>query len=210
MSQEKKEKALNPKPAESSSAEASSSDSKAKASSTAAAVPQSGSTREEEMSMLRMMVNILEDSVNTMLRIEKTLNERLSAIERRLVETEKRLSDRIGSIGISGTEKLEETLSKAVNDMQKGMEIMVLQNMVEKVEELAARVRGEAPPEKRRPVEEKKEEKYISRVPRREREIEREDRGFRDRTRERVEYREPEREEEERLIRPSDLFGRGY
>jgi len=167
------------------------------------------SSREEEMSMLRMMVNILEDSVNTMLRIEKTLNDRLSMLEKRMAETEKRLSDRIGNIGLSGTEKMEEVLGKAVNDMQKGMEIMVLQNMVEKVEQLAAQVRGQPAPEKKKPaVEEKKEEKYIPRVQRRERE----EREFRDRSKDRTEFREPapKEEGEERLVRPSDLFGRGY
>lgn len=193
------------------SAAPSSSDLKTKTASAAATMPTTGS-REEEISMLRMMVNIMEDSVNTMLRIEKTLNDKLGIIERRLAETEKRLSDRIGSIGISGSEKLEETLGKAVNDMQKGMEIMVLQNMVEKVEELAAQIRGGPMPEKKKPVEEKgKEEKFAPKIQRRERE--REDKGFRDRSREKVDYREEEREpkkEEERLVRPSDLFGRGY
>ena len=208
MSEKEKGKAQNPK---SGSSPASSADLKAKTASAAAAIPKSGTSREEEISMLRMMVNILEDSVNTMLRIEKTLNERLVSIERRLAETEKRLSDRIGSIGISGSEKLEETLGKAVNDMQKGMEIMVLQNMVEKVEELTARVRGEPSPEKRKTVEEKKEQKYVPRSQRREREGEREDREFRDRSKDRAEFKEtPKEEGDERLVRPSDLFGKGY
>ncbi|MEM3585957.1 MAG: hypothetical protein QXO71_01430 [Candidatus Jordarchaeaceae archaeon] len=209
MSEDIKQIIQNPRSA---STSPSSSDLKAKTASAAAAIP-SGGTREEEISMLRMMVSIMEDSVNTMLRIEKTLNEKLGIIERRLAETEKRLSDRIGSIGISGSEKLEETLGKAVNNMQKGMEIMVLQNMVEKVEELAAQIRGTPIPEKKKPVEEReKEEKYAPKIQRKEKE--REDKGFRDRSRERVEYREEEREprrgEEERLVRPSDLFGRGY
>ncbi|MFB0560943.1 MAG: hypothetical protein ACETWM_07000 [Candidatus Lokiarchaeia archaeon] len=207
MSEKEKGIAQNPKSGSSSTPSA---DLKAKTASAAAAIPKSGTSREEEISMLRMMVNILEDSVNTMLRIEKTLNERLVSIERRLAETEKRLSDRIGSIGISGSEKLEETLGKAVNDMQKGMEIMVLQNMVEKVEELTARVRGEPLPEKRKPVEEK-EQKYIPRSQRREGEREREDREFRDRSKDRAEFKEPPKEEgNERLVRPSDLFGKGY
>ncbi|MGQ9720821.1 MAG: hypothetical protein ACUVXA_05805 [Candidatus Jordarchaeum sp.] len=206
MSQKEKEKAQNP----SSGSNPGSPDLKAKTASAAAAIPK-GASREEEISMLRMMVNILEDSVNTMLRIEKTLNERLVSVERRLAETEKRLSDRIGSIGISGSEKLEETLGKAVNDMQKGMEIMVLQNMVEKVEELAAQVRGQPLPEKKKPAEEKKEEKYVPRSQRREKEWEREEREFRDRSKDKAEFRETPREEgEDRLVRPSDLFGRGY
>ncbi len=205
MSQKEKEKAQNP------TSGSSASDLKAKTASAAAAIPKSGTSREEEISMLRMMVNILEDSVNTMLRIEKSLNERLVSIERRLAETEKRLSDRIGRIGISGSEKLEETLGKAVNDMQKGMELMVLQNMVEKVEELTARVRGESLPEKRKPAEEKKEEKYIPQSQRKEKEWEREEREFRDRSKDRAEFKEPTKEEgDERLVRPSDLFGRGY
>jgi len=208
LSENKKQTAQNPKSESSSSP----SNPKAKTAPATAALP-AGGTREEEISMLRMMVNIMEDNVNTMLRIEKTLNDRLGTIERRLAETEKRLSDRIGSIGVSGSEKLEETLSKAVNDMQKGMEIMVLQNMVEKVEGLAAQIRGEPLTEKK-PVEEKgKEEKPAPRVQRKEKEREREDKGFRDRSRDKVDYREEEREpkkEEERLVRPSDLFGRGY
>lgn len=208
MSEDQKQITQNPKPT---SATSSSSDIRVKTASATANMPTAG-TREEEISMLRMMVNIMEDSVNTMLRIEKTLNDKLGMIERRLAETEKRLSDRIGSIGIAGSEKLEETLGKAVNDMQKGMEIMVLQNMVEKVEELAAQIRGSPTLEKKKPVEEKgKEEKFAPKIQRGERE--REDKGFRDRSRERVEYREEEREpkrEEERLVRPSDLFGRGY
>lgn len=208
MSQKEKEKAQNPT---SGSSSASSSDLKAKTASAVAAIPKSGTSREEEISMLRMMVNILEDSVNTMLRIEKTLNERLVSIERRLAETEKRLSDRIGSIGISGSEKLEETLGKAVNDMQKGMELMVLQNMVEKVEELTARVRGEPLTEKRKPGEEKKEEKYIPKSQRKEKEWEKEEREFRDRSKDRAEFKETTKEQgDERLVRPSDLFGRGY
>ncbi|WXG40023.1 MAG: hypothetical protein WED07_04250 [Candidatus Freyarchaeum deiterrae] len=194
----------------------SSSDSKAKTAATEVAMSAEG-TREEEMSMLRMMVNIMEDNVNTMLRIEKTLNDRLGSIERRLTETEKRLSDRIGSIGVSGSEKLEETLGKAVNDMQKGMEIMVLQNMVEKVEGLAAQLRGEPLPERKKPAE-GKEEKPAQRIQRKdkdkEKDKEREDRGFRDRSKDKVEYREEEEREpkkgDERLVRPSDLFGRGY
>ncbi len=203
MSEKDKGKAQNPK---SEGSSASSADLKAKTASAAASITKSGASREEEISMLRMMVNILEDSVNTMLRIEKTLNERLVSIERRLAETEKRLSDRIGSIGISGSEKLEETLGKAVNDMQKGMEIMVLQNMVEKVEELAAVVRGQPLPEKKKPVEEK-EQKYIPRSQRRERE----DREFRDRSGDKAEFKEtPKEEGDERLVRPSDLFGKGY
>lgn len=208
MSENIKHTAQNPK----SSVAPTTSDLKAKTAS-AAAMP-TGGTREEEISMLRMMVSIMEDSVNTMLRMEKTLNDRLGSIERRIAETEKRLSDRIGSIGISGSEKLEETLGKAVNDMQKGMELMVLQNMVEKVEDLAAQIRGGPMPEKRKPVEEKgKEEKFAPKIQRKEKEREREDKGFRDRSRDKVEYREEEREpkkEEERLVRPSDLFGRGY
>jgi hypothetical protein len=207
LSENIKQTAQNPKSA---SVAPTASDLKAKTA-PAAAMPTGGS-REEELSMLRMMVSIMEDSVNTMLRLEKTLNDRLGSIERRLAETEKRLSDRIGSIGISGSEKLEETLGKAVNDMQKGMELMVLQNMVEKVEELAAQIRGGPIPEKKKPVEEKgKEEKFAPRVQRKEKE--KEDKGFRDRSRDKVEYREEEREpkrEEERLVRPSDLFGRGY
>lgn len=204
MSENDKGKAQNPK---SEGSSASSADLKAKTASAAASITKSGASREEEISMLRMMVNILEDSVNTMLRIEKTLNERLVSVERRLAETEKRLSDRIGSIGISGSEKLEETLGKAVNDMQKGMELMVLQNMVEKVEELAAVVRGQPLPEKKKTVEEKKEQKYIPRSQRRERE----DKEFRDRSGDKVEFKEPPKEEgDERLVRPSDLFGKGY
>lgn len=159
----------------------------------------------EDLALLRMIVSLMEDVAKTVLRVERLLNERFSLLEKRVEEVREDLANRVESVELKGVSKLEETLEKAVNNLQKGMEIMAIRDLVGKVEELAIQIReGKVvKPEKEAPKEERKEAPPP--VARR-----REPTPAKPAKTPAPSYEEPKPAEEERLIRPSDLFRRGY
>ncbi|MEM2549527.1 MAG: hypothetical protein QW689_03785 [Nitrososphaerota archaeon] len=158
----------------------------------------------EDLALLRMIVSLMEDVAKTVLRVERLLNERFSLLEKRIEEARDDLAGRVESVELKGVSKLEETLEKAVNNLQKGMEIMAIRDLVEKVEDLAVQIREgrTVKPEKEAPKEERKEVPPPTKR--------REPSPTRPAKPPTPSYEEPKPAEEERLIRPSDLFRRGY
>lgn len=159
----------------------------------------------EDLALLRMIVSLMEDVAKTVLRVERLLNERFSFLEKRMEEIREDLVNRVESVELKGVSKLEETLEKTVSNLQKGMEIMAIKDLVEKVENLALQIReGKVvKPEKEAPKEEKKEVPPPT--------VKRKEPGPAKPARVPAPvYEEPKPAEEERLIKPSDLFRRGY
>gem|GEM_PF-2415239 len=170
--------------------------------------PTAQGAEREDLALLRVMISIMEDVAKTVLRLEKLLNDRVSMLERRLEEIKDELAERIEGVELKGVARLEETLEKTVSNLQKGMEILTLNDLVKKVEDLAVQVReGKAVRPERGAVREERREEPVPPVVAR--------RGTRREARApgrppAPAYEEPREEEEERLIRPSDLFRRGY
>ncbi|MBS7288171.1 MAG: hypothetical protein KIH01_05375 [Candidatus Freyarchaeota archaeon] len=158
----------------------------------------------EDLALLRMIVSLMEDVAKTVLRVERLLNERFSLLEKRVEEVREDLANRVESVELKGVSKLEETLEKAVNNLQKGMEIMAIRDLVEKVEDLAIQIREKTvKPEKEAPKEERREAPPPAAR-------KREPGPAKPARTPAPSYEEPKPAEEERLIRPSDLFRRGY
>ncbi|MEM4445995.1 MAG: hypothetical protein QW461_01630 [Candidatus Jordarchaeales archaeon] len=159
----------------------------------------------EDLALLRMIVSLMEDVAKTVLRVERLLNERFSLLEKRMEEIREDLVSRVESVELKGVSRLEEALEKTVSNLQKGMEIMAIKDLVEKVENLALQIReGKVvKPEKEAPKEEKKEVPPPT--------VRRKEPGPAKPARMPAPvYEEPKPAEEERLIKPSDLFRRGY
>jgi len=166
--------------------------------------PAEGEEAREDLALLRMIVSLMEDVAKTVLRVERLLNERFSLLEKRIEEVRDDLAGRVESIELKGVSKLEENLEKAVNNLQKGMEIMAIRDLVEKVENLASQIReGKVvKPEKAAPKEERKEvPPPVGR---------KEPSPAKPAKTPAPSYEEPKPAGEERLIKPSDLFRRGY
>lgn len=163
-----------------------------------------GEAEREDLALLRMIISLMEDVAKTVLRVERLLNDRFSLLEKRIEEVRNDLAGRVESVELKGVSKLEETLERAVNNLQKGMEIMAIRDLVEKVEDLAVRIReGKAvKPEKEAPKEERKEVPPPTKR--------REPSPAKPAKPPTPSYEEPKPAEEERLIKPSDLFRRGY